>query len=91
MTDKLKPSYLQILAYKCATHEISSVILRECFTGNIIPCKNDASSPFNTTTEGIDEGKFEEGWIVDYYREPFDKIFDSLDKYNGKVIRTGIY
>lgn len=38
---------------------------------------------------GIDEGKFEQGWIVDYYRAPFDAIFDGLDKNNGKVVRTG--
>lgn len=46
-------------------------------------------SPFNTQTMGIDEGKFEQGWIVDYYRAPFDVIFDSLNKNNGKVVRTG--
>lgn len=51
--------------------------------------KKDSSSPFNANTDYIDEGKFEEGWIVDYYRDPFDKIFDSLDKKNGKVVRLG--
>jgi len=61
-------------------------------TGNIISSKNDTSkTPFNAKTEGIDEGKFEQGWIVDYYREPYDKIFNSLDKKNGKVVRTGKY
>lgn len=60
-----------------------------CFVGNIIPSTNDTSSPFNAKTEGIHEGKFEQNWIVDYYRAPFDKIFDSLDKHNGKVVRIG--
>jgi len=60
-----------------------------CFSGNVIPCKNDTSNPFNATTEGIDEGKFEQGWVVDYYREPYDKIFNSLHKNNGKIVRTG--
>lgn len=60
-----------------------------CFTGNIILSKNDTSSPFSSTTKGIDEGQFEQGWIVDYYRAPFDNIFESLEKNNGKVVRTG--
>ncbi|XP_001945062.1 EH domain-containing protein 3 [Acyrthosiphon pisum] len=55
---------------------------------NIIPSKNDISTPFNATTEGIDEGKFDQRWIVDYYREPFDKIFNNLVKNDGKVVRT---
>lgn len=61
-----------------------------CFTGNIILSKNDNSSPFNAATGGINEGKFEQGWVVDYYRTPYDKIFASLDKNDGKVIRTGM-
>lgn len=60
-----------------------------CPLGSIISSKNDTSCPFNAETKGIDEGKFEEGWIVDYYREPYDKIFNNLQKNNGKVIRTG--
>lgn len=60
-----------------------------CLSGNIITNTKDSSSPFNVNSECIDEGKFEQGWIVDYYREPFDKIFDSLDKNNGKVVRIG--
>lgn len=61
-----------------------------CFvTGNIILNTVDNLSPFSTKTDGIHEGKFEQGWIVDYYREPFDKIFDSLEKNNGKIVRIG--
>uniref|UniRef100_A0A2S2P5X6 EH domain-containing protein 3 n=1 Tax=Schizaphis graminum TaxID=13262 RepID=A0A2S2P5X6_SCHGA len=55
---------------------------------NVIPCKNDVSTPFNGKTEGIDEGKFDQRWIVEYYREPFDNIFNNLAKNDGKVIRT---
>ncbi|VVC40736.1 EH domain-containing protein, N-terminal,EH domain,Dynamin-type guanine nucleotide-binding (G) [Cinara cedri] len=55
---------------------------------NIILNKVDNSSPFNVKTDGIHEGKFEQGWIVDYYRGPFDEIFNSLEKNNGKVIRA---
>lgn len=60
-----------------------------CTIGNTIANRNDTSSPFNVETKGIDEGKFEEGWIVDYYRKPYDNIFDSLQKSNGKVVRSG--
>lgn len=62
-----------------------------CFTGNIISSKNNTSSPFHSKTEGIDEGKFEQGWVVDNYRAAYDKIFESLEKKNGKVVRTGKY
>jgi len=58
-------------------------------TGNIIPSKNDVSTPFNANTEGIDEGKFDQRWIVDYYREPFDNIFNNLETNDGKVVRMG--
>lgn len=55
---------------------------------NIIPSKNDISTPFNATTGGIDEGKFDQRWIVDYYRKPFDNIFNNLETIDGKVVRT---
>lgn len=58
-------------------------------TGNVIPCQNDVSTPFYAKTKGIDEGKYDQRWIVEYYREPFDNIFNNLVKNDGKVVRTG--
>ncbi|KAF0753342.1 EH domain-containing protein 3-like [Aphis craccivora] len=55
---------------------------------NVIPCKNDVSTPFYAKTKGIDEGKYDQRWIVEYYREPFDNIFNNLVKNDGKVVRT---
>ncbi|KAL5232903.1 hypothetical protein ACI65C_000313 [Semiaphis heraclei] len=52
---------------------------------NIIP---NISTPFNSKAEGIDEGKFDQRWIVEYYREPFDNIFNNLETNDGKVVRT---
>lgn len=59
-------------------------------SGNEVLRGNDISCPFNAKSEIIDEGKFEQGWIIDNYREPYDKIFDSLNKNDGKVVHTGM-
>ncbi|XP_050443770.1 EH domain-containing protein 3-like [Adelges cooleyi] len=55
---------------------------------NVIPNNNDIATPFNAKTIGINEGKFGDGWVVEYHRKPFDEIFERLEKINGKVIRT---
>jgi hypothetical protein len=78
------------LLQKCSSYLVTKTFFKNvCLIGNTIANKNDTSCPFNAKMKSIDEGKFEEGWIVDYYRKPYDKIFDSLQKINGKVLRSG--